>query len=107
MFQKDGKYYLVEPQLRRIGEKFPRLSTLRYEPKFSVAWNGEKVTFYSHSQNRPVKNFAFVLSLIPEWLFGWGRFWLWVAYRMPVAIFRRITRKRSRENTGSPISPES
>lgn len=92
-FQKDGKCYLVEPQLRVIGNSFPRLSTLRYKPRFSVAWDGEKITYYSHSQNHNHISFRLLVKFFPEWLFGWARFFLWVASRVPLAMLRRLSRK--------------
>jgi hypothetical protein len=97
-FQKDGKCYLLEPQLRFIGETFPRLSTLRYQPKFSVAWDGEKASFYSHSQNGKAATFGLIVSLLPEWIIGWGRVSLRVAYRLPLAVFRRLARTRGPQN---------
>ncbi len=92
-YQKDGKSYLVEPQLRVVGIKFPRLSTLRYQPKFSVAWNGEKLSFYSHQKSHTIPGFVVLAGLLPEWLWIWGRFALRVAYRIPVAMSRRLIRK--------------
>jgi hypothetical protein len=99
-FQKDGKCYLVEPQLRVVGEKFPRLSTLRYQPRFSVAWDGEKLTFYSHAKGVNLPSVSLLLGLIPEWLLIWGRFALWVAYRLPVAAVHRLLRKVRRDSSG-------
>jgi hypothetical protein len=76
-FKKNGKSYLVEPQFRFVGETFPRLSTLRYEPKFSVAWDGGKISFYSHAANKNTLNLRLIVPLIPEWILVWGRLLLW------------------------------
>ena len=43
---RDDKWYLLEPQYCRIGEAMPRLSTLRYEPKLSVSWDGKKLRYF-------------------------------------------------------------
>jgi hypothetical protein len=101
-FQRDGKCYLVEPQLRVIGEKFPRLSTLRYQPRFSVAWDGERLTFYSHDKDHGLPNFGVLLGLIPEWLFLWGRFAFRVGCWLPLSFFQRLfreIRKQSQRDT--------
>src|SRR5207253_10963857 len=39
-FEKEGKTFLLEPLARHLGLVLPRLSTLRYRPEFSVAWDG-------------------------------------------------------------------
>ncbi len=97
-FERDGRSYLVEPQLNIIGEKFPRLSTLRYHPKFSVAWDGEKVTFYSHERSPSLPTFGVIICLLPEWLCIWARFALRVAYRLPLVLLRRLVRNMRKEN---------
>jgi len=89
MFFQDGKCFLVEPQARALGLRLPRLSTLHYEPKFSVAWNGEALRYYAHKdrsgQHLPWK---LLISLVPEWTSIWGPFWLRVAARLPLRLFR-------------------
>jgi hypothetical protein len=99
-FQKDGKCYLVEPQLNLVGDRFPRLSTLRYQPRFSISWDGEKLTFYSHAKNRRVPSIGVLAALLPEWFLIWGRFALRVAYRLPVALIRRLVRKTRNGGNG-------
>jgi hypothetical protein len=49
----DGQCFLVEPQANRVGEALPRLSTLSYQPKLSVAWDGKKLCYYQHAQQKP------------------------------------------------------
>lgn len=69
-FFEDGKCFLVEPQAKMV-ERIPRLSTLRYHPKLSIAWDGAKVAFYSHEERShdPASNkFSFWLG--NGWLFG-------------------------------------
>lgn len=97
-FEKDGKNYLVEPQFRLLGERFPRLSTLRYEPRFSVAWDGDKLSFFSHNAGKNAPDIFTVISLLPEWIFMWGGLWLWALPRIPVALWRLVAKqfRRSR-----------
>jgi hypothetical protein len=38
-FQRNGKTYLLEPLSWAVGLTLPRLSVLRYTPKFSMSWN--------------------------------------------------------------------
>ncbi len=45
----DGKCYLVESLASRVGT-FPRLSTVRYLPQFSVSWDGKMVRYFSHTK---------------------------------------------------------
>lgn len=52
-FAKDGKYFLVEPQYCRLGDTFPRLSTLQYHPKLSVEWDGSKISFIPTTTGNP------------------------------------------------------
>jgi hypothetical protein len=41
---------IVEPFMAWLGETFPRLSTVRYEPRVSVAWDGKQIQYYSHEK---------------------------------------------------------
>jgi hypothetical protein len=47
---QDGKCYLVESLLSRIGDRIPRLSTVRYDPKLSVSWDGKTLRYFSHKK---------------------------------------------------------
>lgn len=93
-FKKDGRYYLLEPQFRFLGETFPRLSTLRYEPKFSVAWDGEKFSYYEHSSKKNALSVRIIVPLIPEWVVTWARFWMLViVVQFPMALCRAGLRR--------------
>lgn len=89
-FEKDGKHYLVEPQAWPLGLRLPRLSTLRYHPTTSVAWDGEKVSYYAHEQRNTNPPLGKVPGLVGEWLSIWIRFWTRVICRIPLALARRI-----------------
>jgi hypothetical protein len=75
-FFKDGKCYLLEPQARTVGQKFPRLSTFEYHPRFSVAWDGEKLSYYAHQDRQSEPSLAELRRMVPEYLEIWGGFWL-------------------------------
>jgi hypothetical protein len=82
-YVKDGKCFMVEPLWRRLGVRLPRLSTLNYRPRFSVAWDGEKLAYYQHFENPSRPSVGELASLLPEYIFVWGRFWLGAPTRIP------------------------
>lgn len=51
MFEKDGKYFLLEPQARFLGLWLPRLDALRYKSDVSVDWDGQRTRFFSPTSN--------------------------------------------------------
>ena len=91
-FFHNSKCYLLEPQACHLGLTLPRLSVLRYKPKFSVTWDGKVMRYYAHKSETPA-DFNLVLMLIPEWIAIWGSFWLKVGPRLPYWIGRRLWRK--------------
>lgn len=102
MFYTDRKCFLLEPQARFLG-CLPRLSTLRYEPKFSVAWDGRTLRYYAHRDGNAFQpSFSLAVSLFPEWLAIWGWLWLRVLvrlpYRLPSALWHRARRKQGPSN---------
>ena len=92
-FYQNGKCFLVEPQAR-MDLRYPRLSTLQYEPKFSVSWDGEALKYFAHKP-RPGPNLHpfRVLPLIPEWCW----YWLRIAIRLPYAWSRRAWRSAAKQ----------
>jgi hypothetical protein len=94
MFFQDSKCFLLEPQACSLGPRLPRLSTLQYEPKFSVAANGDTLQYYAHKENPDFHpSWRLVVPLIAEWAKIWGRFWLKVAVRLPYRMATRLWRK--------------
>lgn len=81
---QDGKCFLLEPLRCRIGCTMPRLSTLRYEPRFSVSWDGKALRYYSHKKPTTGLRWPFLLSLIPEYLLCWTFFWFRNVFRLPL-----------------------
>ena len=99
MFFQDGKCFLVEPQARYLGLRFPRLSTLKYEPRFSVAWNGEVMRYYAHKDDPEFHpQWKLLISLIPEWTRIWGWVWLRVVVRFPYFVGRKLWREVGRRS---------
>lgn len=81
-YKVQNRVYLLEPQLAVLAASFPRLSTLRYEPDLSVAWDSAKLHFFTHSHmsvSTPVLTLA---TLVPEWACFW-----------PSAISRAVGRR--------------
>lgn len=88
-FEKEGKGYLLEPLSWPVGLSLPRLSVVRYKPKFSVAWDGHKVFYYEHEDRKFKASIRQISSMVLEWMFFWSRFWV----KLPVAILRRLKRR--------------
>ena len=84
-FFQDGICFLVEPQ-RRMLETLPRLSTLAYHPRFSVAWDGKSLSYFQHEPQRPGPGLVELLGLVPEYLGIWGWFWLRNLHKTPRLI---------------------
>jgi hypothetical protein len=92
-FAMDGKHFLVDPVMARIGVCMPRLSTLRYRPRLSVAWDGSRLSYYSHEANKtpPVlKLIPFVLDWLIFWIFVWAMALIPCLLLWPLYLFRRI-----------------
>jgi hypothetical protein len=102
MFFQDGKCFLCEPQARGLGLRLPRLSTLQYEPKFSVSWDGETLRYYEHKNNPSFHaSWNLIIPLAPEWIRIWGTFWSKVAVRAPYTIPKRLARRIRGRSTAS------
>lgn len=86
-FFQDGSCYLLEPQFWFLGQRMPRLETLRYHPHLSVAWDAEKLSYYQHHELSAQLPLAHMARLLPEYLLIWGAFWLISPIRIPRAIW--------------------
>ena len=97
-FWKGGKVFVVEPTAARLGNTIPRLSTLRYRPRFSVAWDGTDLSFYSHQPNGLEPPIRQLIAFVPDWLIFWG--WAWTVFlaKSPLRLARGLSRllRRSR-----------
>ena len=90
-FSKDGKDFLVEPLMARLGNTRPRLSTLRYRPKYSVAWDCTNLSYYSHEDNRREPPLLKLIAFVPDWLIFWAYIWLWALLLLPRYLYRRAS----------------
>jgi Bacterial transglutaminase-like cysteine proteinase BTLCP len=100
-FERNGKHYLVEPQFWPLGDQFPSLHTARYHPRFSVGWDGERISFYAHkdlARNLRPRQVPFLLI---NWLMGWGYFWLRNSPSVPRFLWRRVVRFSRSLNSAS------
>ena len=69
---KDGKCFLLEPLCCGVGYSIPRLSTLRYEPRISVSWDGKTLRYFSHKKPASRIGWKTLALLIPEYLVFWS-----------------------------------
>jgi hypothetical protein len=90
-FNKDGRFYLLEPLTWPVGLKRPRLSILRNKPKFSMSWDGEKVSYFEHEDRKVDVPSRMIPELVGEWLFIWGKFWLTVPGKFARALWRKLS----------------
>lgn len=98
-FEKDGKHFLVEPMASVVGDRLPRLSTLRYEPETSVEWDGEKMHYFAHEKQVYDPGILEVLPLALDWALFWSAVWLGLHVRivlLPIVLIRKALRKNSR-----------
>jgi len=95
-FEKDGKHFLLESLSWPIGLRLPRLSILRYKPRFSVAWDGEKVSYYEHREKKFSGSLRQVVPLVGEWLFLWARFWSRFVWLLGEGLVLRLIRSKPR-----------
>jgi hypothetical protein len=65
----DGKACLLEPLLWQAGLTLPRLSLLKYKPRFSMSWDGEQISYFEHADRKINWSFRSVTVLVWEWLF--------------------------------------
>jgi hypothetical protein len=94
-FAKDRRHFLVDPTTARLGNTMPRLSTLRYQPRFSVAWDGKQFSYYSHEARKSTPPVLQLIALIPDWLIFWGSAWLMALVLLPSYLYRRIVSNSS------------
>lgn len=88
----DGKCFLVEPQFRFIGERMPRLTTLKYKPTLSATWDGRTLGYFVHKNTDFSPSWRLLVPLVWEWLLFWTWFWLRVIPRLPL-VARSIGRR--------------
>ena len=87
---QDGKCFLLEPLCCRVGYTMPRLSTLTYEPRMSVSWDGKVLRYFSHKKPTSGVRWPILLFLIPEYLVFWTFFWFRNVFRLPLIAWKVI-----------------
>ena len=92
-FQRDGKTYLLEPLSWPVGLTLPRLSILKYKPRFSMSWGGSKVSYFEHTNRKIDWSLKGLTVLGWEWLF----FWISLFLSVILTATGRITRSHSRQ----------
>jgi hypothetical protein len=92
-YVQDGKWCLLEPLYCKIGEAMPRLSTIRYEPRLSVSWDGAKIRYFAHQKPESRIGWTLLVPLVWDYLLFWGWFWMKNFYRLPMLGWK-ILRKR-------------
>ena len=68
----------------------PRLTTLWYRPKLSVAADGEKLKYFLHKAGNFRPSWRLLVPLVWEWLAFWSRFWLRIIPRLPSLLARKF-----------------
>jgi len=100
VFEKYGKHFLLEPQARFLGLRFPRLDALRYKPDVSVEWDGRRAHFFFHQERTFIPPISQIPVLALEWTYYHLRMSLLFAYFFPVGIakwgYRQIFQKQKR-----------
>lgn len=91
-FFQDGKCFLVEPQLCRVGDAVPRLSSIRYVPKVSVSWNGNTLRYFSHKRPEHQLRWQMLVPLVAEYVIFWAWVWLRILLRLPQIAWRILRR---------------
>jgi hypothetical protein len=80
---KDGRCFLLEPLCCRLGYTIPRLSTLRYEPRISVSWDGKTLKYFSHKKPASQVGWKILALLVPEYLIFWFWYSLNIFFHLP------------------------
>jgi hypothetical protein len=88
-----GKCYLLEPQYCRVGYTMPRLSTLRYEPRISVSWDGKTLRYFSHKKPGSTIKWLTIAPLIPGYLVFWLWVWLKILLHLPQITWNLLRKK--------------
>jgi len=96
-FEKNGRTFLLEPLSWFVGTKLPRLSVLRYKPKFSVGWDGQTLTYYEHEQREFSPGLGELLGLCGEWTIFWLGFWSRLLPKIVSHLPRRILVGKSKQ----------
>jgi len=90
---EDGKCFVLEPLCCGVGYTIPRLSTLRYEPRISVSWDGKTLRYFAHKKPASRVGWKTLALLIPEYLIFWSCRWLNIFLHLPRIAWNILRRK--------------
>jgi hypothetical protein len=100
-FQKDGHSYVLEALASPAGLTLPRLSIIRYKPKFSMSWDGENVSYFEHQDRKVDLPLQLIPPLVAEWLLIWAKFWLSLPVKFGRAFFRKRSGRKQSQTAGT------
>jgi Transglutaminase-like superfamily len=86
---RDGRWFLLEPQHCMI-DFMPRLSTIRYEPRFSVSSDGKTLRYFAHKKPSSRLGWKALSPLVADYLLFWSWFWVRNVHRLPAMLWRRL-----------------
>lgn len=90
---KDGKWFLFEPLFCRVGYTMPRLSTLRYQPRYSVSWDGKTLRYFAHKRPASSLQCSTLIRLVPEYVIFWSWVWLKLLIHSPQITWNILRRR--------------
>lgn len=100
-FEKDGKWFLLEPLAWLGGLALPRLSIVRYKPKFSMAWDGKTISYYEHEDKRFSPSLSQMVPMVGEWAIYWFSFWLRILPRLGRGMVFKLLRVKPSQGPGN------
>lgn len=80
---QDGKCFLLEPQCCRLGYTIPRLSTLGYDPRISVSWDGKALRYFAHKKPQARLLWSTWAPLVPDYVVFWAWIWFRTIFHLP------------------------
>ena len=101
MYFSNGKHYILEPLAFWLKKPLPRLSGLRYQPQFSIEWDGEKVCYFTHKRLSFNPSIGQSIFLVSEWCIFWVPFWSQVAINL--ALYPLKYSYKIMKNTLQPV----
>jgi hypothetical protein len=90
---QNGKCFLFEPLFCKVGYTMPRLSTVRYQPRYSVSWDGKTLRYFSHKKPTSPIPSSILIRLLPEYVVFWSGIFLRLALHFPQITWNILRRK--------------
>ena len=93
-FERDGKWYLLEPTMAQVGSQRSRLSVLQYRPLYSTAWDGKTISYYQHEKREFHASFSLWAGLIAERVVYSVRIWSGILAKLPKTVVAKLIAKQ-------------